>query len=202
MSAPRHVDAWSVVESAEDFVAYLLLLSRNAEQAREEGTPWRNDTIPEFLTAFADLIRSSHYCADFIEGFGPPSMNSWRDLAALLHAARGRVARDEQPAPEPISDRADVNDAETLRGYIQWLTDDFQADRADSAERAAAGLWAHGGRWAHALIENWLGTWSYWLRDWYLKISSPELKAERTAQVEPVTWASIARQLSAARIYE
>lgn len=202
MSVPRHVNALSVVESAGDVVAYLLLLSRDAEQAREKGMPWRNDTIPEFLKAFADLIRSSHYCADFNEGFGPPPMNSWRDLAALLHAARGAMARGELPAPEPINDRRGVDDSETLRGYIQWLIDDFQADQTDLAKRAAAGLWTHEGRWARAILENWLKTWSYWLRDWYLKTSSPELKAERAARLEPVTWTSIAHQLSAARIYE
>ncbi|MBR7833297.1 hypothetical protein KDL01_08470 [Actinospica durhamensis] len=166
--------------------------------------PWRNATIPAFLTAFADLIRSSHYCADFEEGFGPPPMNGWRDLAALLHAARGAVVRGELPTPEPISDHRGVEDAETLRGYIQWLTGDFQNDQADLAMRAAEEPRAREGGWAHAVIENWLATWSYWLRDWYLtclKAASPELKAEQAARLEPVTWTSIAIQLSAARIY-
>ena len=189
------------MESAEDFVSYLLLLSRDAERARAKGVPWRNDTIPEFLTAFGALIRPSHYCADFVEGFGPPPMSSWRDLAALLYAARGAVTRDGTPSAEPISDCGGVEDAEALRGYIRWLADDFEAGQADLAEQAAAGLWAHEGRWAHSVMENWLETWAAWLRDWYLETSSPELKAERASRLEPVTWASIAHQLSAARIY-
>jgi hypothetical protein len=202
MSTPRHVNAWTVVESAEDFASYLLLLSRDAGQAREKRMPWRNDTIPEFLAAFGEIIRPSHYCADFVEVFASPPLNDWRDLAALLFSARGDVTRDEAQPPEPVSDHAGVDDVESLRGFIRWLVDDFRADQADLAKRAAAGSWAHEGRWAHSVIEKWLETWAAWLNDWHLRASAPEPKAERTECLEPITWASVALQLSAARTHE
>jgi hypothetical protein len=190
------------VESAEDFVAYLLLLSSDAEQSREGRTPWRHDTIPDFLEAIAALIRPSHGGADLVEGLDLPPIHDWRYLAALLHAARSAVVKAELQQVEAIEDSDQVDDADSLRGYIRWLIDDYHADEAELAERAAAGLWASEGRWAHAVMENWLETWAAWLEGWYLDVRTPEIRVERGASLEPVTWASIALQLSAARIYE
>jgi hypothetical protein len=199
---PRHVNAWSVVESAEDFVGYLTLLSRDAERAREAGAPWHNDSVPAYLAALAALVQPQHYCIDFVEGFGAPPMDSWRDLAAQLHAARSFEKSMELEQFQPVPDGDHVADVETFLGHLRWLIDDFHADQAERAGRAAAGLWAYEGRWAHAIIEDWLGTWGAWLDDWYLKAASPTVRAERAALLEPVSWRSVAWQLSAARIYE
>lgn len=199
---PRHVNAWSVVESAEDFVAYLTLLSHDAQRAREAAKPWHNDSIPTYLAALATLVQPRHYCIDFVEVFGPPPMNSWRALAAQLHAARDAESTIDLEQFPPTRDSDQVVDVNTFLGYLRWLIDDFHTDQAELAERAAAGLWAHEGRRAHAIIENWLGTWGAWLNDWYLKVASPAVRAERGTRLVPVSWSSAAMQLSAARIYE
>jgi hypothetical protein len=195
------VNAWSVVDSLGDFAEYLFLLARDAERERAAGRPWPNAAIPAFLAALADLVEPRHACVDFVEVFGPPPMTGWHDVARLLHGARSVPPAVDLARLAPVADSDAVADAVGLQGYLRWLIEDFRADQAERAVRAAAGLWALEGRWSHTVIEDWLGVWGGWLQDWYLR-ALPDVPDERRRRVEPATWATIAFQLSAARVYE
>lgn len=93
---------------------------------------------------------------------------------------------------------------ESLRAYLHWLIKDFRLDRAEVAERTRIDKWHNQGRWAHGILSNWLGAWAAWLDDAYLK-PLPAMMVKLGIQrepVEPMSWRSIAIQLSGARIYE
>jgi hypothetical protein len=65
-------------------------------------------------------------------------------------------------------------------------------------------MWDNQGRWAHRNLSARLERWAAWLQDCYLK-PLPAVMVKLGIQrepVEPMSWRSIAIQLSGARIYE
>ncbi|MFE7214121.1 hypothetical protein ACFY0A_38010 [Streptomyces sp. NPDC001698] len=75
--------------------------------------------------------------------------------------------------------------------YVATLATDFVRDQREQQTKNAE--WAgDGGSWAHDTLYDWLDSWASWVA-----ADSP-----LHAQLEPVTWRSVALQLSAVRIYE
>ncbi|MFI8280237.1 hypothetical protein ACIGBH_36100 [Streptomyces sp. NPDC085929] len=179
MAIPKTVEAWHRVESRPDLVAYLLLLSAEDEAARAHRG------IDGFLWGWVTVL-DRHLDGTAALGGG------WRGLACQLYRARTAEPRQDPALAEPPTDEDAVSDAADLRRYVATLAVDFARDRREMHARAARGLWAgDGGSWAHGTPHAWLDSWAAWLA------------ATRWAhELEPVTWRSIAEQLSAAQIYE
>ncbi len=77
--------------------------------------------------------------------------------------------------------------------YAATLATDFARDQREYQTKISRGNWAgDGGSWAHGTLYNWLDAWAAWVG-----ADSP-----LHVQLEPVTWRSVALQLSAAKIYE
>ncbi|MEU6961292.1 hypothetical protein [Streptomyces chrestomyceticus] len=87
-----------------------------------------------------------------------------------------------------------LNDtAGDLLMYAASLATDFSRDQRDCQAKAERGEWTgDGGSWAHGTLYDWFEAWGAWVG-----ADSP-----RHAGLEPVTWRSIALQLSVARSYE
>lgn len=87
----------------------------------------------------------------------------------------------------------EVDTPRELRRYVATLATDFARDQEECQAKIDRGQWAgDGGSWAHSTLYDWLGAWAAWVG-----AISP-----LHAQLEPVTWRSVALQLSIARIYE
>nr|WSW60422.1 hypothetical protein OG513_18565 [Streptomyces sp. NBC_00998] len=179
MTAPKTVEAWHRVESRADLVAYLLLLSAEDEAARAHRG------IDGFLWGWVTVLER-HLDGTAALGGG------WRGLACQLYRARTAEPRQDPALAEPPTDEDAVSDAADLRRYVATLAVDFARDRREMHARAARGLWAgDGGSWAHGTPHAWLDSWAAWLA------ATPWAH-----ELEPVTWRSIAEQLSATQIYE
>ncbi|MFD7730314.1 hypothetical protein ACFV6F_08015 [Kitasatospora phosalacinea] len=115
----------------------------------------------------------------------------WNGLAAHLLAALAAPSAG-RATPAPLGDEPPVTTPGELRTLLRALAADFARDRAWLAERRALGLRADdGGGWASSSLADLLEAWEAWLGP-----------TPGGPPVEPVTWASIARQLGAARVYE
>ena len=206
MTRPASTDDWQDVDSLEDFVAYLDLLADEARAAERGAGSWRNTTIPDFLAAIDTLLAfHQDQAARGNPAFAESTMTTWWELAVLLHNAT--TEPPATPADVAVADHADANaveNLESLRGYLHWLIEDFRLDAAEVAERVSGNKWDNQGRWSHGILSSWLGTWAAWLEGSYLK-PLPALMVKLGIQrepVEPMSWRSIAIQLSGARIYE
>ncbi|MEZ0114777.1 hypothetical protein ABH920_008812 [Catenulispora sp. EB89] len=206
MTQPASVEDWQDVEGIEYFVAYLHLLAAEAGAAEHGMGSWRNATIPDFLAAIGTLLAFTQtQIALGNPVFAEPMMTDWWEVACLLS-----TARHEAPASLPEATTGNLGDAKAVEGldslldYVRWLIGDFRLDAAEVAERTSWNKWDSQGRWAYGVLSNWLGTWAAKLEDAYLK-PLPALMIKLRIQrdpVEPVSWRSIAVQLSGARIYE
>jgi hypothetical protein len=79
------------------------------------------------------------------------------------------------------------------------LAADYARNRAWTADRLARGLWAgDSGGWASGSMAGFLESWESWLG---ASLGRPPV-SPGTPSIEPVTWASVAWQIGAARGYE
>ncbi|MFD8386081.1 hypothetical protein ACFV2X_47560 [Streptomyces sp. NPDC059679] len=199
MSASRSIDSWRQVESRQGFAAYLGFLAFDCEQAcsGQEAEPptvsrWTNRTIDGLLWGWAGLLGGRLDGTDLLHEEAP-DRPGWQGLAYQLDIARtispgfNLVLADSEIEPNEVDTPRD------LRRYVATLATDFARDQEECQAKIDRGQWAgDGGSWAHSTLYDWLGAWAAWVG-----ANSP-----RHAQLEPVTWRSVALQLSVARIYE
>ncbi|MCB5167380.1 hypothetical protein LG634_21385 [Streptomyces bambusae] len=171
----------NIVETGEDFRALLRHLSRRFEDLGA-GAPEIDDILLRWAGALPD------------EGPDP----GWQGLAdQLLDALDAPSAGPAQPAP--LGDEPPVSSPEELRVLLLALAADFARDRAWTQDRPAQGLWAgDGGGWASGSMAQFLESWEAWLDG---SLGRPPAFPD-VPPIEPVTWASVAWQLGAARVYE
>lgn len=204
MTRPASAQDWQAVESAEEFVAYLRLLAADAERSEQGTGSWLNTTVPDFLTAIDTLLDSTRdQAACGNPAFAEPMMTTWWEFAVLLHNATIEPPAHWPDEAEKHADAKTVDSLEGLRAYLHWLIEGFRLDTAEVAERTRANKWDNSGRWAHGFLSNWLAAWAAWLEG-YLR-PRPALMIKYGIErepVEPMSWRSIAIQLSGARIYE
>lgn len=187
------------MESRRDFVAQLRFLAVDCEQAcdgRASDEPpagrWGNRTVDGFLWGWVRLLGSG------ADGSGPlseeaPGVPGWRGLACQLDCVRTTPPAPDCALAAPGMQWQDVDSALDLRRYAATLAVDFARDRREQQARISRGEWAgDGGDWAHGTLYDWLDAWAAWLG-----ADSP-----LHARLEPVTWRSVALQLSAAKVYE
>jgi hypothetical protein len=130
-------------------------------------------------------------------------MTTWSEFAVLLHNATTEPPTTSADGVDKHPDAKTVDSLESLRAYLHWLIEDFRLDTAEVAERTRINKWHNSGRWAHGFLSNWLAAWAAWLEG-YLR-PRPALMVKYGIEREPVkpmSWRSIAIQLSGARIYE
>ncbi|MGO4457958.1 hypothetical protein AB4039_11700 [Streptomyces sp. M-16] len=199
MSAARNIDSWQQVESRQDFAAYLRRLAADCEQACSDPDPysptaehWTHGSINNFLWGWVRLLGSRIDGTDLLHEQAP-GRPGWQGLAYQLDTVRTTppgfncVLADAGTAPN------EVDTVRDLRMYAATLATDFARDQRERRAQISRGERAgHGGGWAHSTPYDWLGAWAAWVG-----ANSP-----LHAQLEPVTWRSVALQLSAAKIYE
>lgn len=204
MTRPASAQDWQDVDSADDFIAYLRLLAADAERAEQGTGSWLNTTIPDFLTATDALLGFARdQAAHGNSVFAEPMMTTWWEFAVLLHNATTEPPAALPDTADKHDDAKTVDSLESLRAYLHWLIEDFRLDTAEVAERTRINKWDNSGRWAHGFLSNWIGAWAAWLEG-HLR-PRPALMVKHGIQrepVEPMSWRSIAIQLSGARIYE
>ncbi|WP_441249121.1 hypothetical protein [Kitasatospora sp. McL0602] len=199
MPVPRSIDSWQQVESRQGFAAHLWFLARDSERAclaPDSRAPaarrWAHRSIDSFLRGWGRVLDG------LADGTEPPygettGQLGWQGLARQLDTARatppgsGPVLADPAADSDSISD--EVTTATELRRYLDALAADFLRDERE--QRTLSALTARGG-WAHHALPSWLGAWSAWVA----------AESPLHAELEPVTWRSVALQLSAARVYE
>ncbi|MDX3074095.1 hypothetical protein ACIP98_29640 [Streptomyces sp. NPDC088354] len=169
------------VETGEDLRVLLRCLSR-----RFEGLGADAPQIDDILLRWAGTLPD--------EGPEP----GWQGLAdQLLSALDAPSVGLAEPAP--LGDEPPVSSPGELRVLLLALAADFARDRAWTQDRLAQGLWAgDGGGWASGSMAQFLESWEAWLG---ARLGRPPA-FPGVPPIEPVTWASVAWQLGAARVYE
>jgi hypothetical protein len=124
----------------------------------------------------------------------------WHGLAGqLIHALAAPSAGLADPAA--LGGEPPVATSGELRTLLRAFAADYARDRAWRADRQAQGEWAgDGGGWASASLAGFLESWESWLGATLGR--PPRLSFSDAPPIEPVTWASVAWQLGAARVYE
>ncbi|MEU2289056.1 hypothetical protein ABZ614_45515 [Streptomyces sp. NPDC013178] len=169
------------VETGEDFRALLRCLIKRLEGLGADA-PEIDDVLLRWASALPDR--------------GPKP--GWPGLAdQLLGALDAPSAGLAEPAP--LGDEPSVASPGDLRALLLALAADYARNRAWTADRQARGLWAgDGGGWASASMAGFLESWEAWLD---ARLGRTRM-SPGTPSIEPVTWASVAWQLGAARVYE
>lgn len=198
MPAFRNIDSWQQVESRAEFAAYLRFLAFDCERAcsgQDSEAPaaqhWAHKSINGFLRGWVRLLGSRIDGTDLPhEEAGQPG---WRGLAYQIDMVRTTppgfncVLADSGTKPE------EVDTARDLRMYAATLATDFARDQREMQAKIDRGEWAgDGGSWAHSTLYDWLASWAAWVG----------ANTPLHAQLDPVTWRSVAQQLSVARVYE
>ncbi|MES4909185.1 MULTISPECIES: hypothetical protein [unclassified Streptomyces] len=199
MSASRSIDSWQQVESRQDFAAYLRFLAFDCEQAcsGQDAEPptvnrWTNQTINGLLWGWVRLLGDRLDGTDLLHEEAP-GRPGWQGLAYQLDTVRTTSPGFDCMLTAPGTEPDEVDTPRDLRRYVATLATDFARDEKESQAKFDRGQWAgDGGSWAHSTLYDWLDAWAAWVG-----ANSPF-----HAQLEPVTWRSVALQLSAARIYE
>ncbi|MEU6341529.1 hypothetical protein ABZ883_11350 [Streptomyces sp. NPDC046977] len=199
MSPSPTAGSWHHVESRQDFAAYLEHLAADCERActgRATGElpagRWTNQSVDRFLRGWARLLGHRINGTDLLHEQAP-GRPGWQGLAHQLDAARTATPAPVTVGAVPGITSEQVESAEDLRTYVTALAADFDRDRQECLARIRRGGRADDGSgWAHGTLYNWLEAWAAWVGG-----TSP-----LHGQLEPVTWRSVALQLSAARIYE
>ncbi|MFD7260429.1 hypothetical protein [Streptomyces sp. NPDC059874] len=199
MPVPRKTDSWQQVESRRDFAAFLQLLSADCEMAcrgqassTSAAPRWTNPSVDGFLWAWVRLLGSRLDGTDLLheEACGRPG---WRGLAFQLDALRTYEPGFDSALAGSVATPDEVDGAHDLRMYVATLAVDFTRDQRATRAKLSRGEWAgDGGSWVHSALYNVLDAWAAWLA-----ADSPF-----HAQLEPVTWWSVAHQLAAAQVYE
>lgn len=183
-------EPWRAVESLDGFAAYLKHLVADLHGPAPEN-PERD--LKDFFWAWARAVNSGWLggASAFAVAEGEPG---WRCLAFQIHdALTGRPGFNCVWA-DWGTDWQEVHMRYHLAGYLGGLAMSVHHERREMAAKAERGEWTgDGGAWAHLTLSGFLESWAAWLED-----ANPTL----TAHVEPVTWRSIALQLSIARIYK
>jgi hypothetical protein len=199
VSVSRNIDSWQQVESRANFAAYLRFLAFDCERAcggPDSEVPaalhWTHQSINGFLWAWVRLLGGRIDGSDLLHEEAP-GQPGWRGLAYQLDTVRTTppgfncVFADSGTKPE------EVDTARDLRWYAATLATDFARDQRERQAKTDRGEWAgDGGSWAHSTLYDWLASWAAWVG-----ANSP-----LHAQLDPMTWRSVALQLSVARIYE
>ncbi|MGY0055197.1 hypothetical protein ACWY4P_01210 [Streptomyces sp. LZ34] len=122
-----------------------------------------------------------------------PGRPGWRGLAYQLETARTTSPDFNCVLANSGIEPDEVNTPRGLQRHVATLAADFTRDQRECQAKIDRGQWAgDGGSWAHSTLYDWLGAWAAWV----------DANSPHHAQLEPVTWRSVALQLSAARIYE
>ena len=187
------------MNSRQDFAAYLHLLAADCEQActgRDFDDPavrrWTNRTIYDFLWGWVRLLGKRIDGTDQLweEAPGRPG---WQGLAFQLDEARTSPPGFNCALADSGTRSHEVVSAIDMRWYVATLATDFAADQRKRQAAIGRGEWTgDGGGWAHSTLPDWLDAWAAWTG-----ADSPH-----HVRLEPVTWRSVALQLSAAQIYE
>ncbi|MGW6690862.1 hypothetical protein [Streptomyces sp. NPDC054961] len=199
MPLPHPIGSWQQVASRRDFTAYLDQLSAACESAcagQDSRTPpaerWTNQSVDGFLWAWVRLLESRLDGTDLLHEEAP-GRPGWQGLAHQLHVLRTSPTGFNGALADAVTDPDEVGSAHDLRLYAATLAVDFARDRRETRARASRGEWAgDGGSWAYGTLWQVLDSWASWLA-----ADSPF-----HAELEPVTWRSVAQQLSAAQVYE
>ncbi|MER6916491.1 hypothetical protein ABT354_32955 [Streptomyces sp. NPDC000594] len=199
MPTPRNLDSWQQVDSRADFSSYLRFLAFDCERAQGgegSGAPaaldWTHRSIDGFLWGWVRLLGSRADGTDLLHEEAP-GRPGWRGLAHQLDRVRTTPPGYNCVLADSGTRHEEVDTPRDLSMYAATLAMDFARDRREMQERAERGAWAgDGGTWAHGTLHDWLASWASWVG-----ADSP-----RHAQLSPVTWRSVALQLSVARIYE
>ena len=187
------------MDSRADFAAYLRFLAFDCERAcggqdpeALAALPWTHQSINGFLWGWVRLLGSRTDGTDLLHE-ETADQPGWRGLAYQLDTVRTTpsgfncVLADSDTKPE------EVDTARDLRMYAATLAIDFARAQQEMQAKIDRGEWAgDGGSWAHSTLYDWLDAWAAWV----------DADSPRHAQLDPVTWRSIAVQLSVARIYE
>lgn len=72
------------IQSKDDLVAFVNALANDLQSRPEE---WENDTLEEFLSAFARWLADSDG-AYRNKGVSPPQIPTWKNIAEMLIAAK------------------------------------------------------------------------------------------------------------------
>jgi len=168
-------------ETSEDFRALLRRLSKHCEELGAQAPE-----IDDMLLRWAGALPE--------EGPEP----GWAGLAEqLVGALEAPSAGRAEPAP--LGDEPPVSSPGELRVLLRALAADFARNRAWTVDRRARGLWAgDGGGWANGSVAQFLEAWDAWLN---AVLDRPPASPDAPT-VEPVTWASVAWQVGAPRVYE
>ena len=187
------------MDSRADFAAYLLALAFGSDlacgrQGSEAPTAqlWTHQSINGFLWGWVRLLGSRIDGTDLLHEEAP-GQPGWRGLAYQLDTVRTTPPGFNCALADSGTKPEEVDAVRDLRMYAATLATDFARYQREMQAKAERGEWAgDGGSWAHSTLHDWLDAWAAWVDQ-----DSPS-----HAQLEPVTWRSIAVQLSVARIYE
>ncbi|MFK4264587.1 hypothetical protein [Streptomyces milbemycinicus] len=199
MSASRSIESWQQVKSRQGFAAYLSFLAVECGQAcsgQDAESPtvsrWTNRTIDGLLWGWVRLL-GGHFDGTDLLHEEAPDRPGWQGLAYQLDTVRTASPSFNFVLADSGIEPDEVDTPRDLQRYVATLATDFVRDQEECQAKIDRGQWAgDGGSWAHSNLCDWLDAWAAWVG-----ANSP-----RHAQLEPVTWRSIALQLSAARIYE
>ncbi|MER7768833.1 hypothetical protein [Kitasatospora sp. NPDC096140] len=177
-------DATNQPDPTETGADFRVLLQRLIRHYEDSGTD-----VPEVDDV---LLRWAAVLPDHAPDPGWPGLA--RHLLDALAAPSAGLA-----APAALADEPPVATSGDLRTRLRALAADYARDRAWRADRRARGEWAgDGGGWASASLAGFLESWDSWLD---ASLGRPP-RFPGVPPVEPVTWASVAWQLGAARVYE
>ncbi|WP_369213150.1 hypothetical protein [Streptomyces flavofungini] len=198
MPAPLNIGSWRQVKSRPDFTAYLQRLSAECENAGDGQAPgmpaarhWTNRSVDGFLWAWVRLLEGRLDGTDLLyeEAPGRPG---WQGLAFQLDTLRTYPPTYDRSLAGTVTEPGEVDSPHDLRLYAATLAVDFARDQRETQAKTSHSEWAgDGGGWASGTLSQILESWAAWLG-----ADVPH------THVEPVTWRSVAHQLSAAQIYE
>ena len=156
------------------------------------GSALAHQSINGFLWGWVRLLGGRLDGTDLLHEEAP-GRPGWRGLAYQLDMARTTPPGFNCALADSGTTSDDVHTAWDLRMYAATLATDSARDQREWQAKIDRGEWASdGGSWAHSTLYDWLDAWAAWVG-----ATSP-----LHAQLEPVTWRSVALQLSAAKIYE
>ncbi|MEU5381602.1 MULTISPECIES: hypothetical protein [unclassified Streptomyces] len=199
MPTSRNICSWQQVESRQDFAAYLHLMAADCERACSSQDPqspaaqrWIHRSINNFLWGWVRLLGSRLGATDLLHEEAP-GRPGWQGLAHQLDIVRRTPPGFNCLLADSGTEPEEVDTAQDLRRYAATLATDFARDQREYQTKISRGNWAgDGGSWAHGTLYNWLDAWAAWVG----------ADSRLHVQLEPVTWRSVALQLSAAKIYE
>jgi hypothetical protein len=199
VAVPRDTDSWQQVNSRQDFAAYLRLLAVDCEHARNGqdldepvAQRWANRTISGFLWGWVRLLGERIDGTDLLREEAP-GRPGWQGLAYQLARARSARPGFNCALADSGTQWHEVDSVIDMRWYVAALATDFAGRQRELRAAIRRGDWAgDGGSWAYSNLYEWLEAWSVWT----------DATSPRHGQLEPVTWRSVAMQLSAAQTYE